>query len=221
MKGQYLKRYSILLAVILFCATLIAVLTFAIPHTAEAQSCYDLNGTDGGSVASISITDLQELNALTCVNYTPDEFLIPGSQRQGTPVDLTQNNQFAQRGTFVFIIRNIDPMSSDFIAQSEELTPYLQGDGYWHFTLYIPHVWSACNVYVRSALVQRTGEISDYNFINYTEYVYETKTHTDSTEPLFLDLKFYPKQQAITPDALLAATVVTIHYEARRPRGQE
>ena len=96
MKGQYLKRYSILLAVILFCAALIAALTFTIPHTAEAQSYYDLNDTDGGTAASISIADLQELNALTCVNYTPDEFLIPGSQKQGTPVDLTQNNKFAQ-----------------------------------------------------------------------------------------------------------------------------
>ena len=219
MKEPYFKRYSILLAVILFCAALIAALTFAIPKTAKAPCDYSLSGTDGESVASISITDLQQLNALTCVNYTPDEFLIPGSQKQGTPVDLTQNNKFAKRGTFVFIIRNIDPMSPDFLAQSEELTPYLQGDGYWHFTLYIPHVWSACNVYIRSALVERTGEISDYNFINYTEYVYETKTHTDSTEPLFLDLNFYPKQQAITPDALLAATVVTIHYEARSVKG--
>ena len=91
MKGQYLKRYGILLAVSLFCAILIAVLTSAIPKTAKAKPYYDLNGTDGGSVASISIADLQELNALLCVNYTPDEFLIPGSQRQGTPVDLTQN----------------------------------------------------------------------------------------------------------------------------------
>ena len=213
MKGC-LKRYCILFAVSLFCAALIATLTFAIPHTAKAPSYYDLNGTDGGSVASISITDLQELNALTCVNYSPDEFLIPGSQKQGMPVDLTQKNNFAQRGTFVFIIRNVDPTSPDFLAQSKELTPYLQGDGYWHFTLYIPRVWSACNVYVRSSLVQRTGEISDYNFTNYTEYVYETKTHTDRTEPLFLDLTFYPKQRAITPDALLAATVVTIHYES-------
>lgn len=213
MKG-YLKRYFILFAVSLFCAALIATLTFAIPHTAKAPSYYDLNGTDGETVASISITDLQNLNALTCVNYSPDEFLIPSSQKQGIPVELTQKNKFAQRGTFVFIIRNVDPTSPDFLAQSKELTPYLQGDGFWHFTLYIPRVWSACNVYVRSSLVQRTGEISDYNFINYTEYVYETKTHTDRTEPLFLDLTFYPKQQAITPDALLAATVVTIHYES-------
>lgn len=91
MKGKYLKRYSILLAVSMFCAVLIAVLTLAIPKTTKAKPYYDLNGTDGEPVASISITDLQELNTLTCVNYTPDEFLIPGSQKQGTPVDLTQN----------------------------------------------------------------------------------------------------------------------------------
>ena len=172
MKG-YLNRYCILLAVGLFCAALIAALTFAIPKTAKTPCDYSLSGTDGESVASISITDLQELNTLTCVNYTPDEFLIPGSQKQGTPVDLTQNNQFARRGTFVFIIRNLDPMSPDFLTQSQALSPYLQGDGYWHFTLYIPRIWSACNVYIRSSLVQRTGEISDYNFINYTEYADE------------------------------------------------
>ena len=47
MKEPYFKRYSILLAVILFCAALIAALTFAIPKTAKAPCDYSLSGTDG------------------------------------------------------------------------------------------------------------------------------------------------------------------------------
>lgn len=214
MKKTCKIRYGILGATFLCCTMLVMILLFGIPSLHRAPSDTELVGTDGNNVASVSILDLTELNVLTSVNYTPDEFLQPNQEIQGTPVDLTQKHRFALKGTFVFVIRNLDPFSPDFLDASQSLSPYLQGDGYWHFTLYIPRVWSACNVYVKSVLAYRSGEISDYNFIEYTEYSLKTESHVSKTEPLFLDLSFYPKQQAISPEPLYAATVVTLHYES-------
>lgn len=208
------RRYLFLGTLFLLCTLLVVSLLLGTPRTAVAPSDRSLTGTDGEAVASVPITGLKDLNVLSEVNYTPDEFLQPNSQIQGTPVDLTRKNNFARRGTFVFVIRNIDPASPDFLQQSEALAPYLQGDGSWHFSLYIPLVWSACNIYVRSTLALRVGEIAGYDFIQYTDYSAKTESHADKTEPVVLDLSFYPKQYAISPDPLQAATVVTIHYES-------
>ncbi len=101
-----------------------------------------LTGTDGNPVASVSVADLEDLNYLTYANYTPDEYLNPNVEIQGTPVDLRENNEFAKKGTFIFVIRNLDPAAQDFSEQAAALAPYLQGDYYWHFTLYIPQIWS-------------------------------------------------------------------------------
>lgn len=79
-------------------------------------------------------------------------------------------------------------------------------------------MWSACAVYVNYTLTEMCGEIKDYDFINYSEYSHRSERHDNATEPLFLDLKFYPRQAAISPAAYDAATIVTIHYEAEKGR---
>ena len=207
-------RYAVLAGVLLFCVALTLILVFSAAAVPVAPSDKELRGSDGKEIASVSITDLQRLGTFTMVNYTPDEFLLPVSDVRGTPVDLTKENSFAQRGTFIFVVRNIDPTSDEFLQQSEALAPYLQGDGYWHFTLYLPQIWSACNIYVKSVLTHRVGEIENYDFIKYSDYSHTSTEHVDRTEPLFIDLSFYPRQQAISPDPLQASTVITIHYES-------
>ena len=208
-------RYAVLAGVFLVCVALTLILLFNSAAVPASPCDQNLRGSDGKEIASVSIADLHKLGTFTMVNYTPDEFLLPVSDVRGTPVDLTKENSFAQRGTFIFVVRNIDPMSDDFFAQSEALAPYLQGDGYWHFTLYLPQVWSACNIYVKSVLTHRVGEIENYDFIKYSEYSHTSVEHVDGTEPLFIDLSFYPRQQAISPDPLQASTVITIHYESK------
>ncbi len=208
-------RYAVLAGVFLVCVALTLILLFNSAAVPASPCDQNLRGSDGKEIASVSIADLHKLGTFTMVNYTPDEFLLPVSDIRGTPVDLTKENSFAQRGTFIFVVRNIDPMSDDFFAQSEALAPYLQGDGYWHFTLYLPQVWSACNIYVKSVLTHRVGEIENYDFIKYSEYSHTSVEHVDGTEPLFIDLSFYPRQQAISPDPLQASTVITIHYESK------
>lgn len=207
-------RYAVLAGVFLVCVALTLILLFNSAAVPASPCDQNLRGSDGKEIASVSIADLHKLGTFTMVNYTPDEFLLPVSDIRGTPVDLTKENSFAQRGTFIFVVRNIDPMSDDFFAQSEALAPYLQGDGYWHFTLYLPQVWSACNIYIKSVLTHRVGEIENYDFIKYSEYSHTSVEHVDRTEPLFIDLSFYPRQQAISPDPLQASTVITIHYES-------
>lgn len=212
-QNLYLFRYAVLGAVFLLAAALILSLTLCGTNSKIAPSDTELAGTDGKQLSSVSIIDLAQLNTLPSVNYTPDEFLIPNSQIQGTPIDLTAKQHFAHRGTFVYVIRNLDPFSPDFQEQLEQLKPYLQGDGYWHFTLYIPRIWSACNVYVEYSLTQRVEDIGEYDFVHYGDYTGKTEYHKSKTEPLFIDLAFYSKQHVITSDPLNAATVVTIHYE--------
>ena len=214
MKQSVFIRYGIVGAILLFATAFILCLHFFFVPPVSAAGDTSLEGTDGNAIASVSITDLAELNSLPFVNYTPDEYLNPNFEIQGTPVDLREENEFAQRGTFIFVIRNVDPMAENFMELSEALDPYLQGDYYWHFTLYIPKIWSACNVYVKYVLTDRIGALSDYNFIEYSDYADQTLRHVNQTEPVFLDLSFYSRRQAIQPDPLYAATVVTIHYEA-------
>lgn len=214
MKNSVLKRYTIIGTIILAAVILCLSLICCTPNLPGAPSDTSLQGTDGNPVASVSITELENLNYLTCVNYTPDEYLNPNYEIQGTPVDLRKKNEFAQKGTFVFVIRHIDPMAEDFSEKAAALDPYLQGDHSWHFTLYIPKIWSACNVYVKYVLTDRVGTLSDYDFIKYSDYSGTTEVHSNQTKPIFLDLSFYFGRHTISSDPLYAATVVTIHYEA-------
>lgn len=206
-------RYSVLAAISL-ASCLIMLLLFFLPPEANLVP-YDLSirGTDQTPIVSVSIKDLESLNYLPYVNYTPDVYLTPKTEIHGTPIDLRQNHSFAQRGTFIFVIRNLDPTDENYTEQAESLAPFLQGDSAWHFTLQIPKIWSACNIYVNYILTESIGSISDYDYMNYSDYVGKTTDHISMTEPVPLDLSFYSRRQAIYPEPLQAATVVTIHYE--------
>ena len=214
MKKSILFRYALLAALSAASCLLILLLFFLPPKTNQVPFDLSLRGTENTPVASVSIKDLASLNYLPYVNYTPDVFLTPKSEVSGTPVNLSQKHSFAQKGTFLFVIRNLDPTDENFSQQAEALAPVLQGDSSWHFTLHIPKIWSACNVYVNYILTDRIGALSDYDFVEYSDYVGTTSDHVNKTAPLILDLSFYSRQHTIYADPLSAATVVTIHYEA-------
>lgn len=215
MKRIIAVRYVILLVTALLSAAVVLSLCFGVRRINDAPVTRISN--QNGTFAANSISDLAALNIVTAVNYTPDEFLLPKGGVPGQIFDLSEDGA-SSRGTYEFVIAHLDPFSDEFEEQSEALSPYLKGDGNWHFTLYIPAVWSACAVYVNYTLTEMCGEIKDYDFINYSEYSHRSERHDNATEPLFLDLKFYPRQAAISPAAYDAATVVTIHYEAEKGR---
>lgn len=217
MKKNVFLRVFVPTITLLFSIVLSLILLLAVKRAPDVAQETILEGKDGNPVTTVCISDLKEINTLPAANYTPNDYLIPDVEIQGEKFSFA-SDRAENRGTYTFIFLNLDPMDENFTEKADELEPFLQGDNNWHFTLYLPSVWSASTVYVNTVLFERTGEISDYNFIEYSEYQLKTETHSDGTRPLFIDLSFYPRRHTISPDRLDAATVVTIHYETHGNR---
>ncbi len=213
-KSTLFRILSVLLTALSSIALALA-LSFGVRGVEQAPRTQGIAGTDGKELAAYSILDLSSCSAVAYANYTPDEFLIPNSEIAGTPVALGEHRAEAKRGTYVFVFLNLDPNSATFTEDADSLGKFLYGDKSWHFTLHLPAVWSACNIYVDDALMARVGEISDYDFSDYGDVTGRTETHASNTQSLFLDLSFYSGRTSIAayPDRLSAAQVITIHYE--------
>lgn len=167
----------------------------------------------GKDFTAISISDLKDLNQITKVNYVPDEFIVPPSIPKETQiVDLTRPFEFSKRGTLYFVILNLDPSREDWLEASEALFQHKIGD-YWQFTFSLPQIFSASNVYLKSQLYARKGEIRDYDFINYTtSYTKKTEKFSAETDRVDLTLNFYTRRNA--SDRFAASQIITIHYES-------
>lgn len=167
----------------------------------------------GNTLNAVSIEDVNGVQSVTAVNYCADTFILPPHGDTATEYSDDYEN-ISNRGSFQLIFLNLDPNDEHFSQKAETLDPYLS-DGYsWRFSLYIPPIFSACNIYVRSALSAQAGEISDYEFISYSDKQGYTERHKNGTEPLFLDISLYSKRNTMSPDPYENACVVTIHYEA-------
>lgn len=183
-----------------------------------AKQTEGLTDAKGRPVAAVSILDLAESNVITSVNYAPREFLklspamSGGAIPFGAPVDIS-STEFAEEGTLRFVVLNIDPWAEDFSAQQKALAPYLGADNNWHFSLYLPPIFSSCVVYTRASLAATAGLISDYSFIEYSEYNYDSVVHKDGSEPFVIDLSFPSKRETILANRLMAAVDITIHYQ--------
>lgn len=224
----YVKKTVSVLSCALFSALFIVVLYFsapkidAVPETTGEFSYFGKVTKPDGSYewanqtleigkdfAAVRITDLSDLGKLTKVNYVADEFIHPGSlSTEMQIVDLTQPFEFAEKGTLEFAVMNLDPRSEDFDEQSEALSKYKQGEN-WCFTVKLPRIFSASNVYSNATLIARNGEIEDYDFSEFnTNYVNKTENFSAQTEPTYIDLRFYTKREAISN------AFITIHYQS-------
>lgn len=168
----------------------------------------------GKDVTAIDISDLDKLNRITKINYVPSEFIPTNSLNENMQiVDLTKPFEFAKKGSLVIIVANLDPLAEDFDSSVEKLEPYKMGD-YWHFTLSLPEVFCASNIYLDADLAARHGTISDYDFINYTDrYKLKTESFSAKTDNITLDLQFYTRRVAMD-NRLNAAQIITIHYQS-------
>lgn len=212
---QKLIKYAILFLTAFFAVILVLSLHFGVSAPEVVPQTQEIVNADGNTVTAVRISDIGKLSTLNFVNYSPNEYVKLGSNPQGEIVELGGNHKPAKRGTYQFVLLNLEPMDTDFNRQAEALAPFFQGDVKWHVTLQVPKIWSACNVYVDWALVSRVGEISDYNFIDYCDYQEVTPKHKNETEQLFLDITFPTKREVIPADSpLTAARIITIHYEA-------
>lgn len=214
-KSKWLNLAAALLTA-LFVVLLILSCSYCVKPPSAAPETPDIIGTDGRPVSAICISDLSVCNIIENVNYTPKKFLIPKHEIGGTSSQTGSETDRADYGTYEFVILNLNPYDVRFKEKQEALSPFLQGDNYWHFTLYLPACFSACNVYVNTDLHARVGDISDYDFTDYTasNYTGVTEYHKAETEPLFIDLKFYTRQAAMSDELWTRATVVTVHYES-------
>ncbi|MDE5715838.1 MAG: HAMP domain-containing histidine kinase [Anaeroplasmataceae bacterium] len=173
--------------------------------------------SNGESFIGTCILDLKEAQILSYANYTADEFVQP-TEISGVPIKLDKTTNLATRGTLQFVLYNIDPFDENFFKNKEALTPFLEGDNNWHFSLYLPAYFSSSNIYVQSVLKHKIGEIENYDYIQFSEYQGVTEHHKSETEPQTLDLNFYTRRQGIPLDIENRCIVVTIHYEGLEGR---
>ncbi len=168
----------------------------------------------GEDVTALRVNDLADLGKITKVNYIPNEFASPSElPKNAQIVDLTQDFAFAEKGTLIFYILNLDPEDENFQKKADRLEKYKNGD-YWNFTLRLPQIFSASNVYKRSELLAKNGAIENYDFIDFTT---SDTTVTDAYDPhvegVTIPLKFYTRREAMS-NAYGAAQVITIHYQS-------
>lgn len=156
-------------------------------------------------VNAVSILDVKGVMSMTAVNYLPYEFarmdeVFEGKKSMGKP---------AKRGTYRFYI---DTLTFEEQDMAYSLNHLLSPDGYWHLTMYIPPVYSACSVFVQSQNKEYVGGIEDYNLAYYITYSTPDETdedavHATETSPLFVDVP-------ISADGRFSREcIVTIHYE--------
>lgn len=168
----------------------------------------------GKDITAVRINDLGKLNAITKVNYVADKFITTNRLSPDIQVvDLTKPFEFAEKGTLIFIVMNLDPYAENFSEQKEALSEYKLGE-YWHFTLSLPKIFCASNVYNGVNLIARNGEIENYNFIDFsTSHDKTTEKLSAQTDKTVLDLRFYTRRETMDRP-LSAATIITIHYQS-------
>lgn len=164
----------------------------------------------GEDITAVRINDFSELNVIEKVNYVPDEFIVPSSNPVSYDYQTVslKDPAFAESGSIVIFLMNLDPTDPDFTEQSKKLDRYKIGD-YWKFSIMLPKIFTAANVYVDSSLAATIGEISDYEFIKYnTSDDRVSVKHLSETERTVLELEFYTRREAVNNHA------VTIHYQS-------
>lgn len=163
---------------------------------------------------ALRISGLSDLQYITKVNYVADEFVAPDTIPDNCEiVDLNESFEFAEKGSIIFVILNLDPYAEDFAENLAKLNKYKTGD-YWQFSLYLPKIFSASNVYQKSALVTRNGEIAGYEFIDYnTSYDAVTEEFSPCTDNAVINLQFYTRRQ-VMENTLGSAQIITVHYQS-------
>ena len=223
---HYAKKIISVLCCALLSALFIVALFFsapkiaAVPETSGKQITEQIRTdenqwervvfTAGEDFAALSIEDLAETGRITKVNYIADKFVQSGHLERGMQiVDLTKPFEFAEKGTLIFVIFNLDPLDEAFFEKSEMLAPYKSGD-YWQFTVNLPEIFCAANVYVNASLIDSCGAIADYDFSEFTDsYDKKTGAFVQQTKSVNVGLKFYTRQHAMN-----TTQIITVHYQS-------
>lgn len=207
---QKTNNFMAIFLCLILSSLLVFVLTNFTPKIPFAEET--LMEVDGKEISVTSIKDIQEQTLIQYAYYTPDEFISPGTKPSGTKIDLTKENNLAKKGTFQFVFLNLNPHDEHFVENAEALAPFLKSYTNWHFTFYLPAIFSSSVVYLNSTLAASTGSIANYDFLQYGETYGYTDKHHSQINSNYTELKFYTKRIDDRFDYL--AKTITIHYEA-------
>ncbi len=177
-------------------------------ESGDTSASKEFTAVVGKDVTAIRISDLDKLNKITKVNYVANEFVHPISLSENIQiVDLTKPFAFAEKGTLIFIILNLDPEKDDFMEQSQKLSPYKVGEN-WEFTLSLPEIFSASNVYSKTILEAKHGAIENYDFIQYINNEEKTENFSQRVDRTSIALSFHTRPQALNN------RIITVHYQS-------
>ncbi|MCD8373482.1 MAG: hypothetical protein LUD27_09325, partial [Clostridia bacterium] len=168
---------------------------------------YSENGSDGSTIYAVSIEDIGTVNTVTAFNYADEIYTETGGYVVNTGTGRTKT------GTIKILLKNLDPTDEDFEEKAASLDRFSDGL-YWKVTLYIPAVFSSCNIYVNYALTEQIGSIEGYDFSYFSEKELVSETHTDGTSPSLITLSLKNDREKLTGDSVTDGCVVTIHYES-------
>lgn len=220
MSNRYLKKIISVLSCAVLSALFIVTLFFAAPKISavpETTGILDYNDETleiGKDISAVRISELNKIGKIAKVNYVADKFIIPKTLDENIQiVDLTKPFEFAEKGTLIFVIMNLDPADENFKEQQNNLSAHKIGD-YWQFTLSLPKIFCASNVYQKSDLVARHGEIENYDFIEFTtSYDKKTEQFSSETATEYLNLQFYTRREALEKP-FNSAQIITVHYQS-------
>lgn len=215
-------------SLIVTCVTAIVALTFSVlmllltpkPDFAPRTDEFDVNNP----VAAMSVEEIGEFARIKYANYVADEFVQPSKIYEteqlpkGELVDLTKHQTTSNKGSYQFLITY--PEITDEIMRGEytgKLHDYLDYDGKFHVTVYIPPIYSASVVYVDGEIAAKTGDIAGYDFADYDAYIDPEKSavsdrHESTTRGIYLDLAFESGSNGFMPQ-IACSWLVTIHFE--------
>lgn len=220
--NEFIKRHGAFIS-FLVAAAISAVLILSVafladmPKTAPLSESYtEYNG--GKPAAAVRLGDFEGLSAVAYANYTEGEYVVPhfASLPQGELVELTSHAPAPGKGTYQFVLANIDADSgtafADFTAAKEKYAGY---DGNLHVTVYIPTVFAASAIYLDEELVAKAGALSDYTFVTYNEnYTGKTEQHKNGTQGVYIDVSFYGRSIQGIGYGTMAGHMITIHFES-------
>ena len=134
---------SLFIVIMLFCAPRIKIIgetsgtveyLFSEKVDDATVSIERITAEIGKDFTAVRISDLGRLGKITKVNYVADQFVNTNTLSPDIQiVDLTKPFDFAEKGTLIFVIMNLDPFAEDFNEQSERLAEYKIGED-WRFT---------------------------------------------------------------------------------------
>lgn len=199
-------------------AVIAAVITVSFIFGAKGANEAKLTKTvdmDGREVFGYCVSDFEGVNSMRYAYYTPDEFVVPSSNRVcGELIDLKNHKNRATKGTYQFVILGLDPDDEDFDLKKEKLKPFLLDDNNWNFHVELPPCYAASCVYYKAwQLISVTGQIKDYEFIKYSERKGYSEKHESATEPVSFDVSLYTKRSTLSPEFNRRAQIITVHYE--------